>query len=126
MALTDSIEHKLDRGLSDIRRTGRRVGRTTRSAARDLHDDVTDDLRGLVDELEDLLKTTATAISPRCASACNRWMKRAAHSTMRRAARPPGCAIRPNACRRSCKTTVANRRRRRRPRVRCGPAPARR
>ena len=25
MALTDSIEHKLDRGLSDIRRTGRRV-----------------------------------------------------------------------------------------------------
>ncbi|WP_175841521.1 DUF883 family protein [Burkholderia arboris] len=56
MALTDSIEHKLDRGLSDIRRTGRRVGRTTRSAARDLHADVTDDLRGLVDELEDLLK----------------------------------------------------------------------
>ncbi|AOI59524.1 hypothetical protein WL88_19125 [Burkholderia diffusa] len=56
MALTDSIEHKLDRGLSDIRRTGRRVGRTTRSAARDLHADVSDDLRGLVDELEDLLK----------------------------------------------------------------------
>jgi len=56
MALTDSIEHKLDRGLSDIRRTGRRVGRATRSAARDLHADVTDDLRGLVDELEDLLK----------------------------------------------------------------------
>ncbi|MBU9552048.1 DUF883 family protein [Burkholderia multivorans] len=56
MALTDSIEHKLDRGLSEVRRTGRRVGRTTRSAARDLQADVQDDLRGLVDELEDLLK----------------------------------------------------------------------
>ncbi|AOJ98147.1 MULTISPECIES: DUF883 family protein [Burkholderia] len=56
MALTDSIEHKLDRGLSELRRTGRRVGRSTRSAARDLHEDVTDDLRSLVDELEDLLK----------------------------------------------------------------------
>ncbi|MGU7783005.1 DUF883 family protein [Burkholderia sp. PU8-34] len=56
MALTDSIEHKLDRGLSDIRRTGRRMGRTTRAAARDLHADVKDDLRELVDELEDLLK----------------------------------------------------------------------
>ncbi|MCO8646269.1 DUF883 domain-containing protein, partial [Burkholderia multivorans] len=55
MALTDSIEHKLDRGLSEVRRTGRRVGRTTRSAARDLQADVQDDLRGLVDELEDLL-----------------------------------------------------------------------
>jgi len=51
MALTDSIEHKLDRGLSEIRRTGRRVGRTTRSAAHDLHADVTDDLRGLVDRV---------------------------------------------------------------------------
>ncbi|MBN3786243.1 DUF883 family protein [Burkholderia sp. Ac-20353] len=56
MALTDSIEHKLDRGLSDIRRTGRRVGRSTRAAARDLHADVKDDLRELVDELDDLLK----------------------------------------------------------------------
>ncbi|PCE33814.1 DUF883 family protein [Burkholderia ubonensis] len=56
MALTDSIEHKLDRGLSDIRRTGRRVGRSTRSAAHNLHADVQDDLRELVDELEDLLK----------------------------------------------------------------------
>ena len=56
MALTDSIEHKLDRGLSDIRRTGRRLGRRTRAAARDLHADVQDDLRELVDELDDLLK----------------------------------------------------------------------
>ncbi|WP_269503476.1 DUF883 family protein [Burkholderia sp. IMCC1007] len=56
MALTDSIEHKLDRGLTEIRRTGRRVGRRTRSAAQDLQADVSDELRGLVDELEDLLK----------------------------------------------------------------------
>ncbi|MGS0891793.1 DUF883 family protein [Burkholderia stagnalis] len=56
MALNDSIEHKLDRGLSEVRRTGRRVGRSTRAAARDLHADVKDDLRELVDELEDVLK----------------------------------------------------------------------
>ncbi|MXN73722.1 DUF883 family protein [Burkholderia sp. 4701] len=56
MALTDSIEHKLDRGLSDIRRTGRRMGRRTRAAARDLNADVQEDLRELVDELDDLLK----------------------------------------------------------------------
>ncbi|KWE56687.1 hypothetical protein WL76_07480 [Burkholderia ubonensis] len=56
MALTDSIEHKLDRGLSDIRRTGRRVGRSTRSAARNLNADMQDDLRELVDELDELLK----------------------------------------------------------------------
>ncbi|AOJ79035.1 DUF883 family protein [Burkholderia ubonensis] len=56
MALTDSLEHKLDRGLSDIRRTGRRVGRSTRSAARNLNADMQDDLRELFDELEDLLK----------------------------------------------------------------------
>lgn len=52
----NSIEHKLDRSLSDLRRTARRVGRRTRSAARDLRADVQDDLRELVDELEDLLK----------------------------------------------------------------------
>jgi ElaB/YqjD/DUF883 family membrane-anchored ribosome-binding protein len=52
MALTDSIEHKLDRGLSEVRRTGRRVQRTARTAAGDMNDD----LRSLVDELEDLLK----------------------------------------------------------------------
>ncbi|OMG75494.1 DUF883 family protein [Burkholderia ubonensis] len=56
MALSDSIEHKLDRGLSDIRRTGRRVGRSTRTAARNLNADTQDDLRELFDELEDLLK----------------------------------------------------------------------
>ncbi|KVC73536.1 DUF883 family protein [Burkholderia ubonensis] len=56
MALTDSLEHKLDRGLSDIRRTGRRVGRSTRSAAHNLNADTQDDLRELFDELEDLLK----------------------------------------------------------------------
>ncbi|PAJ79021.1 DUF883 family protein [Burkholderia ubonensis] len=56
MALTDSLEHKLDRGLSDIRRTGRRMGRSTRSAARNLNADAQDDLRELVNELEDLLK----------------------------------------------------------------------
>ncbi|KVL07304.1 DUF883 family protein [Burkholderia ubonensis] len=56
MALTDSLEHKLDRGLSDIRRTGRRVGRSAHSAARNLNADMQDDLRELVDELEDLLK----------------------------------------------------------------------
>ncbi|KVN70183.1 hypothetical protein WM03_22785 [Burkholderia ubonensis] len=56
MALTDSLEHKLDRGLSDIRRTGRRVGRSARSAARNLNADTQDDLRELFDELEDLLK----------------------------------------------------------------------
>ncbi|WP_431823193.1 DUF883 family protein [Burkholderia sp. F1] len=56
MALTDSIEHKLDRGLSDIRRSGRRVERSTRSAAHNLRADVQDDLRELVDELDELLK----------------------------------------------------------------------
>ncbi|WDD92924.1 DUF883 family protein [Burkholderia sp. FERM BP-3421] len=56
MALTDSVEHKLDRGLSEVRRTGRRVARSTRSAARDLHADVKDDMRSLVDELDGLLK----------------------------------------------------------------------
>ncbi|SMF99396.1 DUF883 family protein [Burkholderia singularis] len=56
MALTDHIEHKLDRGFSEARRTGRRVARRTRSAARDLHADVNDDLRSLIDELEHLLK----------------------------------------------------------------------
>ena len=70
MALTDSIEHKLDRGLSDIRRTGRRVGRTTRSAARDLHADVTDDLRnageGLLLELpyDEVSAVAVTGVRP--------------------------------------------------------------
>ncbi|AOK19027.1 hypothetical protein WT26_23945 [Burkholderia cepacia] len=63
MALTDSIEHKLDRGLSDIRRTGRRVGRSTRSAARNLNADTQDDLRELVNELEDLLKNDGDDIA---------------------------------------------------------------
>ncbi|CAN0626950.1 ElaB protein [Burkholderia multivorans] len=52
MALTDTVEHKLDRGLSEVRRTGRHVARTTRTAATDIHAD----LRALVDELEALLK----------------------------------------------------------------------
>lgn len=56
MTLTDNAEHKLDRGLSEIRRTGRRITHSTRSAARDLHADVKDDMRSLVDELDDLLK----------------------------------------------------------------------
>ncbi|KVN96093.1 DUF883 family protein [Burkholderia ubonensis] len=63
MALTDSLEHKLDRGLSDIRRTGRRVGRSTRSAARNLNADMQDDLRELVNELEDLLKNDGDDIA---------------------------------------------------------------
>ncbi|AOK27742.1 hypothetical protein WK67_23845 [Burkholderia ubonensis] len=63
MALTDSLEHKLDRGLSDIRRTGRRVGRSTRSAARNLNADTQDDLRELVNELEDLLKNDGDDIA---------------------------------------------------------------
>lgn len=53
---TDSLEHKLDRGLSDIARTGRRVGRSARSAAQNLNANMQDDLRELVNELEDLLK----------------------------------------------------------------------
>ncbi len=52
MALTDTAEYKLDRGLSEVRRTGRHVARTTRTAANDIHAD----LRALVDELEALLK----------------------------------------------------------------------
>ncbi|CAN0627602.1 ElaB protein [Burkholderia multivorans] len=52
MALTDTVEYKLDRGLSEVRRTGRHVARTTRTAATDIHAD----LRALVDELEALLK----------------------------------------------------------------------
>ncbi len=52
MALTDTGEYKLDRGLSEVRRTGRHVARTTRTAANDIHAD----LRALVDELEALLK----------------------------------------------------------------------
>ena len=52
MALTDTVEYKLDRGLSEVRHTGRHVARTTRTAANDIHAD----LRALVDELEALLK----------------------------------------------------------------------
>ncbi|WP_246792540.1 DUF883 family protein [Burkholderia perseverans] len=56
MAFTNSLEDKLDRGLHEVRRTGRRVARDTRHAARDLNADVKDDVRSLVEELEDLLK----------------------------------------------------------------------
>lgn len=56
MAFTNSIEDKLDRGVTEIRRTGRRVARDTRHAARNLNADVKDDVRSLVSELEDLLK----------------------------------------------------------------------
>ena len=56
MALPNSIEDKLDRGFSEIRRAGQRIGRHARSHAADLQSDVTTDMRALVDELEDLLK----------------------------------------------------------------------
>ncbi len=56
MALTNSIEDKLDRGFTELRRTGRRVARDTRHNAHNLNNDVKDDVRSLVAELEDLLK----------------------------------------------------------------------
>ncbi|MEK6349309.1 MAG: DUF883 family protein [Burkholderia sp.] len=56
MALTNSIEDKIDRGITELRRTGRRVARDTRHNARNLNSDVKDDVRSLVGELEDLLK----------------------------------------------------------------------
>ncbi|MDC6127401.1 hypothetical protein PPH41_05285, partial [Burkholderia gladioli] len=56
MALTNSIEDKLDRGFTELRRTGRRVARDARHNAHNLNADVKDDVRSLVEELEDLLK----------------------------------------------------------------------
>ncbi|ABC35400.1 DUF883 family protein [Burkholderia thailandensis] len=61
MALTDTVEYKLDRGLSEARRAGHRFARDARSAARDLNGEVKDNMRSLVDELDALLKEDVDA-----------------------------------------------------------------
>lgn len=63
MALTNSIEDKLDRGFTELRRTGRhRVARDARHNAHNLNADVS----SLVEELEDLLKKKDADVEPLC------------------------------------------------------------
>ncbi|MEX3592646.1 MAG: DUF883 domain-containing protein [Burkholderia sp.] len=62
MALTNSLEDKLDRGFMGLRRTGRRITRDAGPNAHNFNAAVKDDVRLLVEELEDLLQKEDTDV----------------------------------------------------------------